>query len=106
MKPADYINMIRIQKACSLIKKEDISMEDVGFRVGYQTPSTFNRNFKKITGMSPYQWKSKSSKWENLQTQFNISARKGWEAYRVEFAIFMIELAEESVITMVTGSFD
>ena len=80
MKPADYINMIRIQKACSLIKKEDISMEDVGFRVGYQTPSTFNRNFKKITGMSPYQWKSKSSKWENLQTQFNISARKGWEA--------------------------
>ena len=80
MKPVDYVNMIRIQKACAIINKEDLSMEEVGFRVGYQTPSTFNRNFKKITGQTPYQWKGNAGEWDNLQTKFNISALKGWEA--------------------------
>lgn len=80
MKPVDYINLIRIQKACSVINKENLSMEDVGYRVGYQTPSTFNRNFKKLTGKTPYQWKENSGKKDIHYSDFNISALKGWEA--------------------------
>lgn len=55
-------------------------MEDVGYRVGYQTPSTFNRNFKKLTGKTPYQWKENSGKKDIHYSDFNISALKGWEA--------------------------
>jgi len=78
MKPLDYVNMIRIDKACELIQNEDIAMEEVGFRVGYQTPSTFNRNFKKLTGKTPYQWKKEEAYLNGAKKNYKISAKKGW----------------------------
>ena len=52
-------------------------MEDIADRVGYQTVSTFNRNFKKITGATPYQWKVHGSEWD--VSGFNVTAMRGWE---------------------------
>ena len=77
MKPLDYVNLVRVQNACTLIRKEKLSMEDVAVKVGYQTMSTFNRNFRKITGQSPYHWKTHGSEWD--VNAFNVSALKGWE---------------------------
>lgn len=57
MTPVDYLNKVRIKNACTLIHKTGYSMEEVSQRVGFATTSTFNRNFKRITGSSPYQWK-------------------------------------------------
>ena len=57
MKPVEYINKVRIDAACELIRKEPLSLEEIGCRVGYTTPSTFNRNFRKLTGMTPNQWR-------------------------------------------------
>ncbi|MEE3356395.1 MAG: AraC family transcriptional regulator [Candidatus Weimeria sp.] len=79
MKPVEYINMVRIDKACEMIAREDVSMEDVCYRVGYQTPSTFNRNFKSLTGMTPLQWKKGGQKKGSLLSDFHITAQKGWE---------------------------
>ena len=79
MKPVEYLNLVRIDQACSLIKKENLSMEDVCYRVGYQTPSTFNRNFKRLTGMTPYQWKGKKRDEEGDSSNYRISAIPGWE---------------------------
>ncbi len=78
MKPLDYLNMIRIDKACELIQNKDYAMEEVGFRVGYQTPSTFNRNFKKLTGKTPYQWKKEENHLGLTKKNYKISAKKGW----------------------------
>ena len=78
MKPLDYVNMVRIDKACEMIQKEDMAMEEVGFRVGYQTPSTFNRNFKKLTGKTPYQWKKEETHLDGGAKNYKISAKKGW----------------------------
>ncbi len=78
MKPLDYLNMVRIDKACELIQNKDYAMEEVGFRVGYKTPSTFNRNFKKLTGKTPYQWKKDESSSGLAKKNYKISAKKGW----------------------------
>ena len=78
MKPLDYLNMIRIDKACEIIQNKDYAMEEVGFRVGYQTPSTFNRNFKKLTGKTPYQWKKEENHLGISKKNYQISAKKGW----------------------------
>ncbi|MBE5911701.1 AraC family transcriptional regulator [Pseudobutyrivibrio sp.] len=78
MKPLDYLNMVRIDNACELIKNKDYGMEEVGYRVGYQTPSTFNRNFKKLTGKTPYQWKMEESHFGSTKKNYKISAKKGW----------------------------
>ena len=57
MSPLEYINLIRIQQACDIMKKTSCSMEEVAGRVGYPAISTFNRNFRKIMGTSPYRYK-------------------------------------------------
>ena len=78
MKPLDYLNMVRIDNACEIIQNTDYAMEEVGFRVGYQTPSTFNRNFKKLTGKTPYQWKKEENHLGGAKKNYKISAKKGW----------------------------
>lgn len=80
MKPLDYVNLVRVDKACVMMGKEDISMEEISYRVGFQTQSTFNRNFKRLTGMSPHQWKTKEKSQEGILKNYQISAMKGWEA--------------------------
>lgn len=81
MKPVDYINLVRIKNACELIENEDNSMNQVGIRVGYLTPSSFNRNFKRLTGMTPHQWKVEKVDKERTNIKgYKISAKPGWEA--------------------------
>ncbi len=78
MTPVEYVNFVRVKKACELIDKTDISMEDVAEKVGFITPSTFNRNFKRIIGTSPYQWKKRPDNHERKLLDYQISALKGW----------------------------
>lgn len=78
MTPVEYVNFVRVRKACELIDKTDISMEDVAEKVGFVTPSTFNRNFRRIIGTSPYQWKKRPDNHEGKLLEYRISALKGW----------------------------
>ncbi len=78
MTPVEYVNFVRVKKACELIDKTDISMEDVVEKVGFITPSTFNRNFRRIIGTSPYQWKKRPDNHEGKLLEYKISALKGW----------------------------
>lgn len=78
MTPVEYVNFVRVRKACELIDKTDISMEDVAEKVGFVTPSTFNRNFRRIIGTSPYQWKKRPDNHEGKLLEYKISALKGW----------------------------
>lgn len=79
MKPVDYINMIRVQNACELMKKTRKSMEEVASETGFASVSAFNRNFRKILDTSPYQWKKSSENYEEKLQHYRISAQKGWE---------------------------
>ena len=78
MSPMDYVNLIRIQRACDLMKKTNDSMDLVAVKCGFSTTSTFNRNFKKYLNTSPYQWKINPSNYEHKLLNFRISALKGW----------------------------
>lgn len=78
MTPVEYLNQVRIRKACDLIKKTGNSMEEIAVKVGFTTTSTFNRNFKRITGTSPYQWKKQPDNYESRLIECNILIEKGW----------------------------
>ncbi|MCR5301418.1 MAG: AraC family transcriptional regulator [Lachnospiraceae bacterium] len=80
MKPVDYLNMIRVDEACRLIRSGDRSIEHIGLAVGYDTPSTFIRNFKKLTGMTPQKWRKIQKESGMVRSGYHISAQKGWEA--------------------------
>lgn len=49
--PLEYLNLVRINKACELLMKGNCSVgERYPSNVGYTVLTTFMRNFKKITG--------------------------------------------------------
>ncbi len=79
MKPADYLNMIRIENACELLKQTDLTIEQICFKVGYPIPSTFNRNFKSITGTTPHKYREHGKYLIPDNDVFNVTAKKGWE---------------------------
>ncbi|XME01575.1 AraC family transcriptional regulator [Lachnospiraceae bacterium C1.1] len=79
MKPADYVNYIRVDMACRFINKEPLSMEEIAMKVGFQSQSTFNRNFKRITSMTPYQWKVDSKRNNHEFPGYGIAALRGWD---------------------------
>ena len=78
MTPMDYVNLIRVQRACDMMKKSNASMEIVAEKCGFIAMSTFNRNFKKFLNTSPYQWKINPDNYEGKLLNFRISALKGW----------------------------
>lgn len=76
--PLEYLNLVRINKACELLMKGNCSVERVSEQVGYPVLSTFMRNFKKITGLSPNSWRKKSLENPENIAAYQISVFKGW----------------------------
>ena len=56
----DYVNRFRVEEACHLIDEMSstgrINMTEVAQRSGFNSVSTFNRNFKKTKGITPKEY--------------------------------------------------
>jgi len=57
MKFIDYLNGIRIEKAKEMLTGSDRKMYQISKAVGYDNPKYFFRIFKKVTGMTPEQYR-------------------------------------------------
>ncbi len=51
--PIQYLQRIRIEIAKDLLKNDPLSVEQISFRVGYEDVSFFCRLFKRLTALSP-----------------------------------------------------
>jgi signal transduction histidine kinase/ligand-binding sensor domain-containing protein/DNA-binding response OmpR family regulator len=51
--PVEFIKMIRMKQAASLLNTGKLSISEVGYKVGYNTPSYFSSCFNAHFGMSP-----------------------------------------------------
>lgn len=60
MSPMAYISNQRISYARELLTNTSISVENVGYQSGYRDPAYFCRIFKKITGMSPSEYRAEA----------------------------------------------
>ncbi len=59
--PLEYLLRLRIQMASSLLAGTDRPILDIAFDVGFETLSSFNRHFKRQTGVSPREWRKHNS---------------------------------------------
>lgn len=50
---SSYVNHLRITRAIELLTDGDGTMQEIAYKVGFNTPNNFNRVFKQITGKSP-----------------------------------------------------
>lgn len=53
LSPLDYLNQIRINKSIELLRNTEMSVKEICFLCGFQSPQYFSRIFKQQTGISP-----------------------------------------------------
>lgn len=59
MTPSDYLRNIRLKRACELLKKPDIEVTQVAYRIGFTSQPHFSSHFKRYTGYSPSEYRDK-----------------------------------------------
>ena len=53
-----YVNAHRVKDACALLTQTDAPITRILLDVGFQTKSNFNREFLRLTGVSPSAWRA------------------------------------------------
>lgn len=56
----EYLNKVRVRQAKELLKNTDIPVSVVGERVGLPLSGTFSSTFKKLSGVSPAEYRKRS----------------------------------------------
>ncbi|HHV12828.1 MAG TPA: AraC family transcriptional regulator [Clostridiales bacterium] len=57
--PIEYINKIRISKACRLLEKEELTISQIAEAVGINDLNYFSRLFKLLAGCTPSEYRKK-----------------------------------------------
>lgn len=60
--PIEHLTQWRIQKACELLRDGVKTLDEVAWRVGYESAASFSRVFRRELGMSPGRYRSEQSK--------------------------------------------
>jgi len=55
----DYLKRVRIERACEWIEMSDYSFQQICLMAGFGSIHNFNKVFKRVTGMTPGQYKTK-----------------------------------------------
>lgn len=72
--PLEYVNLVRIQAACHALRTTRKTIDEIRSEVGFDTASTFNRNFRKLVRMSPLEWRKNKQE----KAEYDISIYRGW----------------------------
>ncbi|AYG69830.1 MULTISPECIES: AraC family transcriptional regulator [unclassified Rhizobium] len=57
---SQYVNEFRIAAACKLLTETEKSVIEIMYAVGFQTKSNFNREFRRVTDVTPLEWRKKT----------------------------------------------
>ena len=52
-RPMEYVHTLRVEKAKETLEKSEITVDQIGYDVGYQDPASFRRLFKSKAGLTP-----------------------------------------------------
>lgn len=56
---SQFVNNRRVREVCRLLAETEQPLTTVMFEAGFATKSNFNREFRRVTGMSPSEWRLK-----------------------------------------------
>ena len=59
---SQYVNALRIKEACRLLADSKMKVTEIIFASGYNTKSNFNREFARVTGKTPSEWRKANEK--------------------------------------------
>ena len=55
-----YHNAVRCENAGKMLLETKLSVAEIGSAVGYISPAHFSHQFRKMTGLSPSEWRMKA----------------------------------------------
>ena len=53
----EYVARVRVENACELLRGNNVRVSEIGFAVGFQSLSQFNRTFKRFMLQSPREFR-------------------------------------------------
>ncbi len=59
--PQQYLMNVRLEQSCRLLRETELSIQEVGSRVGYDEPLNFTRFFTRSKGISPTEYRKRES---------------------------------------------
>ncbi len=59
---SDFLKQIRIEYACKLLKEGKMNIDRIGYECGFQSLTNFNKQFKKVIGKQPHQYRNEYQK--------------------------------------------
>jgi len=62
---SEYVSQLRVEKAKSLLPNLNLRVSEIGYEVGFQSLTHFNRLFKRITGLSPTLYRARLPKFDS-----------------------------------------
>jgi AraC-like DNA-binding protein len=57
----DFVNRIRVNRACQLLMQSDRQVTHICYEVGFQNVANFNRRFRDIKGMTPSEFRQQAA---------------------------------------------
>jgi len=54
----EYLNQVRTNKACYLLRETDFQVQDIAIDCGFMSISNFNKQFRKTVGISPRDYRA------------------------------------------------
>ena len=57
--PSDFLRQIRMERALQLIVKSKYTFSEIAYACGFTDPKYFSKCFKKETGMTPTEYRTK-----------------------------------------------
>ena len=75
--PLEFLNGVRISKACHMLRSSEESILNISENVGFRSISSFNRYFARIIGMSPREYRRADSSDEGVKRS-TIMHYTGW----------------------------
>lgn len=55
--PIDYVHALRVEEAKHMLETSELAVETVASEVGYADPAHFTRLFRRVSGITPAQWR-------------------------------------------------
>lgn len=60
--PQKYLMQYRLKQSCRLLRESELAVQEIARQVGYENPLNFSRMFKNAYGVSPTEYRTRSTK--------------------------------------------
>jgi AraC-like DNA-binding protein len=76
--PLSYVNLVRVEAACKMLRSTSSPIQNIAVQCGFDTLTSFNRNFRELMGVTPQQWRRDVVHYEKLVEKQSTMVFNGW----------------------------